>query len=114
MTLPSLPPIPPSGASKSDSYLDATPLDLTGILELRFNSPSVGLYPVAPPTISEDILAATSMTPGANSPSTPLDLPSQRSPQRYLFDVFAKRRLNGGWYGRSRGSSGVLLPPQNR
>ena len=71
MSLPSLPPIPPSGPSKSDSYPDATPLDLTGILELRVNSPSVGLYPVAQPTISNDILAATAMTPGANSPSTP-------------------------------------------
>ena len=67
----SLPPIPPSGPSKSDSYPDATLLDLTGILELRVNSPSVGLYPVAQPTISNDILAATAMTPGANSPSTP-------------------------------------------
>ena len=47
------------------------PLDLTGILELRVNSPSVGLYPVAQPTISDDILAATAMTPGTNSPSTP-------------------------------------------
>ena len=71
MSLPSLPPIPPSGPSKSDSYPDATPLDLTGILELRVNSPSVRLYPVAPPTISNDIIATTGMTPGANSPSTP-------------------------------------------
>ena len=71
MSLPSLPPIPPSGPSKKDSYPDATPLDLTGILELRVNSPSVRLYPVAPPTISNDILATTAMTPGANSPSTP-------------------------------------------
>jgi hypothetical protein len=47
------------------------PLDLTGILELRVNSPSVRLYPVAQPMISDDILAATAMTPGANSPSTP-------------------------------------------
>ena len=50
---------------------DATPLDLTGILELRVNSPSVSLYPEAQPTISNDILAATAMTPGANSSSTP-------------------------------------------
>jgi len=71
MSLPSIPPIPPSGPSKSDSYPDATPLDLTGILELRINSPSVRLYPVAQTTISDDILAATAMTPGANSPSTP-------------------------------------------
>ena len=71
MSLPSLPPIPPSGPSKSDSYLDATPLDLTGILELRADSPSVRLYPIAQPTISSDILAATAMTPGTNSPSTP-------------------------------------------
>ena len=70
MLLPSLP-IPPSRPSKSDSYPDATPLDLTGILELRVNSPSVSLYPEAQPTISNDILAATAMTPGANSPSTP-------------------------------------------
>ncbi|KDR79493.1 hypothetical protein GALMADRAFT_137314 [Galerina marginata CBS 339.88] len=41
------------------------------VLELRVNSPSVRLYPVAPPTISDDILAATAMTPGANSPSAP-------------------------------------------
>ena len=71
MSLPSLLPIPPSGSSKSDSYPDATPLDLTGILELRVNSPSVCLYPVTQPTISNDILATTAMTPGANSPSTP-------------------------------------------
>ena len=71
MSLPSLPPIPPSGPSKSDSYPDATPLDLTGILELRVNSPSVRLYPVAQPTISNLILATTAMTHGANSPSTP-------------------------------------------
>jgi hypothetical protein len=71
MSLPSLPPIPPSGPSKSDSYPDATPVDLTGILELRVDSPSVRLYPVAQPTISNDILAATAMTPGANSPLTP-------------------------------------------
>jgi len=64
MSLPSLRP--------SDSYSDATPLDLTGILELRVNSPSVRLYdPVAQPTISDDILAVTAMTPGAKSPSTP-------------------------------------------
>jgi len=56
-----LPPIP---------HPDATPLYLTGILELRVSSPSVRLYPVAQPTISNDILAATAMTPGANSPST--------------------------------------------
>ena len=71
MSLPSLPPIPPSGPSKSDSYPDAAPLDLTGILELRVDSPSVRLYPVAQQTISDDILAATAMTPGARSPSTP-------------------------------------------
>ena len=47
------------------------PIDLTGIIELRVNSPSVRLYPVAQPTISDDILAATAMTPGANFPSTP-------------------------------------------
>ena len=34
------------------------------------STPSVRLYPVAQPTISDDILAAT-MTAGANSPSTP-------------------------------------------
>jgi hypothetical protein len=44
--------------------------DLTEILELRVNSPSVRLYP-AQSTISDDILAATAMTPSANSPSTP-------------------------------------------
>ena len=70
MSLPSRPPSPPSGPFKSDSYPDATPLDLTGILELRVNSTSVGLYPVAQPTISDDITAATAMTPSANSPST--------------------------------------------
>ena len=50
---------------------DATPLDLTGILELRINSPSVRLYPVAQSPISNDILTATAMIPGANSPSIP-------------------------------------------
>ena len=93
MSLPSLPPIPPSGPSKSDSYPDATPLGLTGILELRVKSPSVGLYPEAQPTISNDILAATAMTPGANSPSTPLDLPSQRTPQRF-HSIFSPRGVN--------------------
>ncbi|KAF8888723.1 hypothetical protein CPB84DRAFT_1684086 [Gymnopilus junonius] len=44
---------------------------MPGILELRINSPSVRLYPVAPPTISNDTLAVTAMTPGPNSPSTP-------------------------------------------
>jgi hypothetical protein len=67
MSLSSLPPILPS---VPDSYPDNTPLDLTGILELRVNSPSVRLYPVAQPMISDDILAARAMTPGANSPST--------------------------------------------
>ena len=71
MSLASHPSIPPSGPSKSDSYPDATPLDLTGVLELRINSPSVRLYPVTQPTISDDILAATAMTPSASSPSTP-------------------------------------------
>ncbi|KAJ6544594.1 hypothetical protein DFH09DRAFT_1173006 [Mycena vulgaris] len=44
MALPSLPPIPPfhpSGPSKQDGHTDAAPLDLTRILELRVNSPSV-------------------------------------------------------------------------
>jgi hypothetical protein len=53
------PPILPSV-----SYPDATPLGLTGILELRINSSSV-----AQTTISDDIHAATAMTAGANSPS---------------------------------------------
>jgi len=66
----SFPSLPPSGPSKSDSYPNATPLDRTGVLELRVNSPSVRLYPVAPPTISDDILAATAMTPSAKSPCT--------------------------------------------
>ncbi|KDR68408.1 hypothetical protein GALMADRAFT_1044290 [Galerina marginata CBS 339.88] len=48
-----------------------TVIPMPGILELRVNSPSVRLYPVAQPTISDDVLAATAMTPGANSPSTP-------------------------------------------
>ncbi|KAJ6613574.1 hypothetical protein B0H10DRAFT_2047741 [Mycena sp. CBHHK59/15] len=74
MSLPSLPPIPPfhppSGPSKQDGNTDAAPLDLTRILELRVNSPSVRLYPVPPPTISNDMLAATAMTPGTTSPAT--------------------------------------------
>jgi hypothetical protein len=41
------------------------------ILELRINSPSVRLYPVAPLTITDDILAAAAMIPGADSPSAP-------------------------------------------
>ncbi|KAF8883387.1 hypothetical protein CPB85DRAFT_1338640 [Mucidula mucida] len=60
-SIPLSPPChPPSGLS--DSH--AASVDLTGILELRVNSSSVGLYPVPPPTISNDTLAATAMTPG--------------------------------------------------
>ena len=51
-------------------YPDATQLDLTGMLELCINSPSVRLYPRAPSPISDDALAAIAMTPGADSPST--------------------------------------------
>ncbi|KAJ6524460.1 hypothetical protein DFH09DRAFT_1189646, partial [Mycena vulgaris] len=73
MSLPSLPPTPsshpPSGPSKQDGHTDPAPLDLTRILELRVNSPSVRLYPVPPSTISNDMLAATAMTPGAGSPA---------------------------------------------
>ncbi|KAJ7280378.1 hypothetical protein C8J57DRAFT_1433985 [Mycena rebaudengoi] len=56
----------------NNDHANAALLDLTGILqvELRMNSPSVRLYPVPPPTISNDILAATAMTPGATSPAT--------------------------------------------
>jgi hypothetical protein len=44
--------------------------DPTRILELRINSPSVRLYPKPPSTVSNDILAATAMTPGTTSPTT--------------------------------------------
>ena len=71
--MPSLPPSPPSGPFKSDSYHDATPLDLTGILELHVNTTSVGLYPVAQPTISDDITVATAMTPTICLLRGPLD-----------------------------------------
>ena len=107
MTLPSRPPSPPSGPFKSDSYPDATPLDLTGILELRVNSTSVGLYPVAQPTISDDITAATAITPSANSPYTS-SICFSEDPSTISFDILAKRRLNGlmvdrscAWYLRS-------------
>ncbi|KAF7360559.1 hypothetical protein MVEN_00787000 [Mycena venus] len=74
MSVPSLPPIPPfhppSGPSKQDGHTDANSLDLTRTLELRINSSSVRLYPVPPPTISNDILATTAMTPGVTSPAT--------------------------------------------
>ncbi|KAJ7485174.1 hypothetical protein B0H11DRAFT_2279429 [Mycena galericulata] len=69
MSLPSLPPIPPSGPSKQDGNTDAALLDPTRILELRVNSPSVRLYPVPLPTITDDILAATVMTPGTTPPA---------------------------------------------
>ncbi|KAF7360106.1 hypothetical protein MVEN_00739000 [Mycena venus] len=56
MSLPSLSPTPPfhppSGPFKPDGHTDAPPLDLTGTLELRVNSP-------------------LPMTPGAISPATP-------------------------------------------
>ncbi|KAJ7103055.1 hypothetical protein B0H15DRAFT_767410 [Mycena belliarum] len=45
-------------------------MDPTGILELRVDSPSIRLYPVPPPTISDDLLAAAAMTPSATSPAT--------------------------------------------
>ncbi|KAJ7208050.1 hypothetical protein GGX14DRAFT_455339 [Mycena pura] len=57
------PPVPPPS--------DAAPPDFTRILELRINSPSVGLYPEPPPTISSDQLAAAAMTPGSTSPAAP-------------------------------------------
>ncbi|KAF9048271.1 hypothetical protein BDZ89DRAFT_1057850 [Hymenopellis radicata] len=70
-TLPHIPPFhPPSEPSKQDGHTDAAPPDLTGILELRVNSPSVRLYPDPPSTISDNMLAATAMTPGNTSPAT--------------------------------------------
>ncbi|KAJ7103045.1 hypothetical protein B0H15DRAFT_874392 [Mycena belliarum] len=56
-----------------DAEPDATPPDAPGtaILELRVDSPSIRLYPPPPPTISDDTLAATAMTPGTSSPDTP-------------------------------------------
>ncbi|KAF9048270.1 hypothetical protein BDZ89DRAFT_1057849 [Hymenopellis radicata] len=65
---PSLP--PPSGPSKQDGHTDAAPPNLTGILELRVNSSFVRLYPDPPSTISDDMHAATAMTPGTISPAT--------------------------------------------
>ncbi|KAJ7435431.1 hypothetical protein B0H11DRAFT_2367633 [Mycena galericulata] len=54
---------------------DAAPLDPTRTLELRVNAPSVRLYPVPPPTISTNTLAATAMTPDTTPPAnTPSEL----------------------------------------
>jgi hypothetical protein len=50
---------------------ESTNIPPINILELRINSPSVRLYPVAPLTITDDILASAAMTPGADSPSAP-------------------------------------------
>ncbi|KAF9047996.1 hypothetical protein BDZ89DRAFT_1126960 [Hymenopellis radicata] len=73
MSAPSLPPIPPShpasGPPKPDGHIDAATPDLTGILELRVNSPSVRLYPVPAEHISDQPLATAAMTPGNVSPA---------------------------------------------
>ncbi|KAJ6469461.1 hypothetical protein C8R45DRAFT_1017119 [Mycena sanguinolenta] len=61
---------PSSEPSKQDTESDSASLDLTKILELRVDSPSVHLYPVPPARISNDMDAVTAMTPGNTSPTT--------------------------------------------
>ena len=85
--MPSLPPSPPSGPFKSDSYWISQ--EYLSSASTPPPSDGVGLYPVAQPTISHDITVATAMTPSANSPRSAFS----EDPSTISFDILAKRRL---------------------